>query len=141
MSSDRNEARVRTVRLAWSLESVPQIRHELVADLSDGTLPEEIVGEAEAVVCELVANAVRHAKPLPDGTIRVHWKVRAARVEVEVTDGGSADSPAPKPQSAYAPSGRGLRIVRSMAHEWGVTDERVGRTVWASLGGPSRRRA
>lgn len=129
------------MRLAWSLESVPQIRHELVADLSDGTLPEEIVGEAEAVVCELVANAVRHAKPLPDGTIRVHWKVRAARVEVEVTDGGSADSPTPKPQSAYAPSGRGLRIVRSMAHEWGVTEERVGRTVWASLGGPSRRRA
>ena len=34
-----------------------------------------------------------------------------------------------------------LRIVRSLAHEWGVADDRHGSTVWASLGGPSRRRS
>ena len=136
-----SDARVRTVRLAWSLESVPEIRKIVVDDLSDGATPQEIVQEAETVVCELVANSVRHAKPLPDGSVRVHWKVRGPRVEVEVTDGGGGDMPAPRPQAEYAPAGRGLRIVRSMAHEWGVTDEKVGRTVWASLGGPSRRRA
>jgi serine/threonine-protein kinase RsbW len=38
-------------------------------------------------------------------------------------------------------SGRGLRIVRSIAHEWGVTEDRTGNVVWATLGGPSRRRA
>ena len=37
--------------------------------------------------------------------------------------------------------GRGLRIVRHLAHEWGVVEDSVGhRTVWACLGGPSRRR-
>ncbi|KNX38993.1 ATP-binding protein [Luteipulveratus halotolerans] len=135
------DARVRTVRLAWTLESVPEIRRVLVEDLSDGSVPDEIVHEAETVVCELVSNAVRHAKPLPDGSVRVHWKVRAPRVELEVTDGGGEGIPAPKPPATWAPAGRGLRIVRSMAHEWGVSEERQGRTVWAALGGPSRRRA
>ena len=138
MSSD---ARVRTVRLDWTLESVPSIRRTIVDDLSDGEISDEVIGECEIVVSELVTNAIRHAKPLPDGSIRVHWKVRAPRVEIEVTDGGGDDIPMPKPKSEWVNSGRGLRIVRSLAYEWGVSDERNGRTVWASLGGPSRRRA
>ena len=138
MSSD---SRVRTVRVNWSLESVPAIRKTLVEDLSDGTISDEVIDECEIVVSELVTNAIRHAKPLPDGSVRVHWKVRAPRVEVEVTDGGSDDVPMPKPKAEWVNAGRGLRIVRSLAHEWGVTDDRQGRTVWASLGGPSRRRA
>lgn len=138
MSSD---SRVRTVRVNWSLESVPAIRKTLVEDLSDGTISDEVISECEIVVSELVTNAIRHAKPLPDGSIRVHWKVRAPRVEVEVTDGGSEDVPMPKPKAEWVNAGRGLRIVRSLAHEWGVSDDRQGRTVWASLGGPSRRRA
>lgn len=136
-----NESRVRTVRLKWSIESVPRIRHAIVDDLSDGSVSEEIIDECELVVSELVANAIRYGRPLPDGTVRVHWKVRSPRVEVEVTDGGGDGVPMPKPKVEWASGGRGLRIVRSLAHEWGVTDERQGRTVWASLGGPSRRRA
>lgn len=135
-----SESRVRTVRLDWTLESVPRIRKEIVADLSDGTVPDEIIDECELVVSELVTNAIRHARPLPDGSIRVHWKVRGPRVEVEVTDGCGEDTPVPKPKAEWAIAGRGLRIVRSLAYEWGVSDERNGRTVWASLGGPSRRR-
>ena len=73
--------------------------------------------------------------------IRVHWKAKAGVVEVEVSDGGGVSTPRPAPQSLWASSGRGLRIVRSLAHEWGVTEERNGRTVWAALGGPSRRRS
>lgn len=138
-SKGGSRSRVRTLRLPWSLESVPEVRHAIVEDL-DGAVPEGTVDEAETVVSELVANAVRHAKALPDGSIRVHWKVRSPRVEIEVTDGGGEQAPMPRPQAEYAPAGRGLRIVRSMAHEWGVADEKVGRTVWVSLGGPSRRR-
>ncbi|WP_018157400.1 ATP-binding protein [Demetria terragena] len=134
-----SRSRVRTVRLPWSLEAVTQIRHDIVEDLQ-GAVAEDTVHEAETVVSELVANSVRHAKALPDGSIRVHWKVRAPRVELEVTDGGGPEIPMPRPQAEWAPAGRGLRIVRSLAHEWGVADEKVGRTVWVSLGGPSRRR-
>lgn len=131
----------RTVRLPWRVEAVPEVRRSLVADLQVRGMEPRLVGEAEIVVSELVTNAVRHARPLADGTVRVHWKVKGDAVEVEVTDGGGSTAPVPAPRSLWSPSGRGLRIVRSLAHEWGVVDERGGRTVWVALGGPSRRRS
>ena len=100
-----------------------------------------MIDEAEIVVSELVSNAIRHARPLADGNLRVHWKVKGGVVEVEVTDGGSESTAAPGPADDLGAVGRGLRIVRSLAHEWGVTEDRTGSTVWASLGGPSRRRS
>ncbi len=130
-----------TVRVPQDPSSVGRVRHEIVTDLSARDLPEDLVGEAEIVASELLTNAVRHARPLSDGTIRVRWKIRGDVVEVEVTDGGGATVPKPAPRTVWLSSGRGLRIVRSMAHEWGVTEDRTGNVVWATLGGPSRRRA
>ncbi len=130
----------RTVRLPAAPSAAPRIRRELVDDLTARGVDAEVVDEAEMVVSELVANAIRHAKPLSDGAIRVHWKVKNNVVEVEVSDGGGATTPRPAPPATWAPGGRGLRIVRSVAHEWGVLEEPHGRTVWASIGGPSRRR-
>jgi len=131
----------RTLRVPWSTSSVAAARRAVVEDLRGRPeVPAPVVDEAEIVVSELVANAVRHARPLTDGNLRVHWKVKAGIVEVEVTDGGSDSVPRPAPRAIWAPSGRGLRIVRSLAHEWGVTEDRSGSTVWAALGGPSRRR-
>ncbi len=131
----------RTVRIPWAPSAAPHIRQTLVADLAAREVPGEVVEEAEIVVSELVANAIRHAKPLSDGAIRVHWKVKNNVVEVEVSDGGGPTVPRPAPPTTWAPGGRGLRIVRSLAHEWGVLEEPNGRTVWASVGGPSRRRS
>ncbi len=130
-----------TVRVPADASSVGRIRKEIVADLDRRDLPEELVGEAEIVASELLTNAVRHARPLSDGTIRVRWKIRGDVVEVEVTDGGGATVPRPAPRTVWLSSGRGLRIVRALAHEWGVTEDRTGNVVWATLGGPSRRRA
>ncbi len=131
----------RTIRVVWDATSVAQVRKTLVEDLELRDVVPGVVEEAEIVVSELVSNAIRHARPLSDGKMRVHWKVKSGVVEVEVTDGGSDTTPRPAPRTVWAPSGRGLRIVRSLAHEWGVTEDRTGTTVWASLGGPSRRRS
>lgn len=131
----------RTIRVLWNAASVAEVRKVVVEDLQTRDVTSSVVDEAEIVVSELVSNAVRHARPLPDGMLRVHWKVKAGVVEVEVTDGGGESTPRPAPRTVWAPSGRGLRIVRSLAHEWGVTEDRNGSTVWASLGGPSRRRS
>ncbi len=133
--------RARTLRVPWRATSVAAVRREVVDDLQSRSLPDEVISETEIVVSELVSNAIRHAQPLSDGNIRVHWKVKNEIVEVEVTDGGGKTVPRPAPRSVGAASGRGLRIVRSLAHEWGVTEENRGSTVWASLGGPSRRRS
>ena len=131
----------RTVRVPWRATSVAQVRKAIVDDLEVREVSAAVIDEAEIVVSELVSNSIRHARPLADGNLRVHWKVKAGVVEVEVTDGGSESTPRPAPRTIWAPSGRGLRIVRSLAHEWGVTEDRSGSTVWASLGGPSRRRS
>ncbi|WP_137122694.1 ATP-binding protein [Segeticoccus rhizosphaerae] len=134
------EGRVRTVRLPWDPKSVPQMRRALRADLEARSITEQVISESEMVVSELVANSIRHARPLPDGSVRVHWKVKGNQVEVEVTDGGGASTPQPLPRATWVSAGRGLRIVRSLAHEWGVNDGEGTRTVWAAMGGPSRRR-
>jgi serine/threonine-protein kinase RsbW len=131
----------RTVRVPWRASSVALVRRTIVEDLRERGVSTVTVDESEIVVSELVSNAIRHARPLSDGSLRVHWKVKAGVVEVEVTDGGGDTTPRPAPRTVWAASGRGLRIVRSLAHEWGVADDRHGSTVWASLGGPSRRRS
>lgn len=130
-----------SLRVPWKLSSGRDTRHALVSALRALEVDSTIVDEAEIVISELVLNAVRHASPLPDGKIRVSWTVKAGVVEVEVSDGGGPTTPRPAPRSLMSANGRGLRIVRGLAHEWGVHEDRGGRTVWVSLGGPSRRRS
>ncbi|WP_460460780.1 ATP-binding protein [Angustibacter peucedani] len=138
--ASRVPTRTRTLRVAHTFSSVPRTRRALVEDLRSREVPAAVVDEAEIVVAELLGNAIRHAAALSDGTVRVHWQVKGGVVELDVTDGGGRTTPKPVHPGTYATGGRGLRIVRSLAHEWGVLDEDRGRTVWVCLGGPSRRR-
>ena len=87
----------RTVRIQWAPSAAPRIRKELVEDLLAREVSPQVIDEAEIVVSELVANAIRHAKPLSDGAIRIHWKVKNNVVEVEVSDGGGPTAPRPAP--------------------------------------------
>lgn len=135
------QGQVRTIRAPWSPSTITRVRKAVVADLRARDLAEQTVDESEIVVSELMTNAIRHARPLADGCLRVRWKVRGEVVEVEVTDGGGDSVPVPAPAGVWVSSGRGLRIVRSLAHEWGVGEDKGGQTVWAAMGGPSRRRA
>jgi serine/threonine-protein kinase RsbW len=130
---------VQTLRVPWKMSSAVHVRRALVSQLHSLGVDPEVVDESEIVVSELVANAFRHARALPDGTIGVNWTVRAGVVEIEVTDGGGPTTPQPAPRSVWSPSGRGLRIVGTLAYEWGVQEDPVGSTVWASMGGPSHR--
>jgi anti-sigma regulatory factor (Ser/Thr protein kinase) len=129
------------VSAPWEMSSAVEVRRALVSELRVLQVDATVVDEAEIVVSELFANAVRHANALPDGTIRVSWAVTADVVEVSVTDGGGPTTPRPAPPSRWSANGRGLSIVRSLAHEWGVEEDGGGRTVWVSLGGPSGRRS
>lgn len=126
--------------------AVPVARREFVTDVAERLAAENgddeaVISEAAVVVSELLGNAVRHAPALPDGRVLVCWEVQGHVVDVEVTDGGGLTVVRPGPESTSATDGRGLRLVGSLAHEWGVQTEPDGcRTVWAAVGGPSRRR-
>ncbi|NMM24066.1 MAG: ATP-binding protein [Phycicoccus sp.] len=129
----------RTLRVPWAMSSAVRVRRTLVSELRALEVNETVIDEAEIVISELVANAIRHAQPLPDGMIHVNWAVSESVVEISVTDGGGPTIPAPAPTSPWSPNGRGLRIVRTLANEWGVKDDVGSCTVWVALGGPSVR--
>ncbi|WP_428953108.1 ATP-binding protein [Streptomyces sp. cg35] len=90
--------------------------------------------EAEHVVAELAANAVRHGR-VPGRDFRLTLTLDAARtLRIEVTD-ARADR-IPRIRVADAEGGRGLMIVASYANRWGVTSDEATaphKTVWAEL--------
>ncbi|MEJ5914288.1 ATP-binding protein [Pseudokineococcus sp. 1T1Z-3] len=136
----RQRGDARAVAVAHQPSAVPVARRTITADVSS-RVDEELAHEVSVVVSELLGNALRHARPDDSGRVLLRWQVRGDVVDVEVTDGGSASEVRPQRPSPLATSGRGLRIVRSLAHEWGVTEDEEGRrTVWAALGGPTKRR-
>jgi anti-sigma regulatory factor (Ser/Thr protein kinase) len=126
-----------------------QARHRFTAAL-EGLLPGTFLADAVAVMAELVGNAVRHARPLDGGVVRVAWRLvpeadpeAAARhptVEIRVTDGGSTTPPTQREADAEAPDGRGLTIVAALSDSWGVDCDGLGQCVWARLTVPRTRR-
>src|SRR5437879_3292121 len=76
-----------------------QARHRLATALA-GTIPPALLADVVSVAGELVANAVRHAEPLPGGVLRLAWRLRTSAagrsVEVRVTDGGATQLPRPR---------------------------------------------
>jgi two-component sensor histidine kinase len=122
-----------TVR--YGAESVGRVRRYLVAELIRRGLSGSVVEDAALLVTELVTNALRHAKPLPGGVLRVAWDFAGTSLLLRVTDGGGGIG-APHRQEAGPRDtrGRGLAIVESVAVRWG-TDRVDGslNTVWAEL--------
>ena len=105
-------------------------------------VPEPLVSDAQLVVSELMANAIRHARPLEGDTVRVAWRVNPSKapeappdeVELAVTDGGAPWHPRVEYPPLDADGGRGLGIVATLTSAWGV--EGAGsehQLVWAVL--------
>lgn len=136
----RQRGDARAVAMPHHPKAVPVVRRMLVDDL-EPQLDDVLVHEAAVIASELLGNSIRHAQPLEDARVMLRWQVRGGVLDLEVTDGGSTGEVRPQRPTTLATHGRGLRIVRSLAHEWGVFEDNDGnRTVWACLGGPSRRR-
>ncbi|MFB7273290.1 SpoIIE family protein phosphatase [Streptomyces sp. NPDC056244] len=97
----------------------------LVRDRLLGWSLPDAVETAELMVSELVTNAMNHARSRRVG-LRL---VRTDALLCEVTD----DAPAPAALLSARPddeSGRGLRVVSTLAHEWGTSSTAYGKTVW-----------
>jgi anti-sigma regulatory factor (Ser/Thr protein kinase) len=78
----------------------------------------DTIEDGRIVISELVGNAVRHARPLPDGTLLVCWTPEVAGIRISVSDGGSATRPHKVNASSSALAGRGLTIIDSLALSW-----------------------
>ena len=107
-----------TMRLPFSASSVSVARQNLKNWLTENGGDQESIEDARVIISELVANSVRHAQPLSDGSILVSWTVEDGGVQVSVTDGGSGT----RPRNMHAPSsalaGRGMAIVEILSQRW-----------------------
>ncbi|MWA12804.1 ATP-binding protein [Streptomyces sp. BA2] len=98
------------------------------SDLSDA---------AAHITAELAANAVTHGHvPGRDFELRLLYAESARTLRIEVSDARGDRVPRLCPPDTEAESGRGLRLVEAAAVAWGVTERRIGKTVWAELRAP-----
>jgi anti-sigma regulatory factor (Ser/Thr protein kinase) len=137
--SERNQGEVRAssvVLLPHAPSSVAVARKRLSSELADSGVYESIVDDASVIVSELISNALRHARPLPSGQVRVCWLRRGDLLELEVSDGGAMTEPRRGPGTLSSLGGRGLGIVEALSEGWGVRHEDGSTTVWAVLRAP-----
>lgn len=124
----------RTAMLPHRPPSVSEARRMLTVDIEAQGVQAEVVEDARLILSELLANAIRHAKPLVDHEVEVGWQVGDHEVELRVTDGGGSGVPGVRHARTGDMGGRGLAIVDALAEDWGVAVESPGsRTVWAVL--------
>lgn len=120
--------RVQTT-MACESASVPAARHWAAGQL--GQMYEQLddaAGDVELVVSELVSNCVRADAHCFDVMLDGHHDA----LRVEVTD----DAPGEPTLRSTSPTdlhGRGLQIVNSLAHQWGLRACSPGKAVWAEL--------
>ena len=119
--------------LPFRPESAGVARHELVRWMRQLHTPTETCDDARLLISELVGNAVRHARPLADGTMRVTWATCDQGVAIAVTDGGSLTAPTRVDAEVSDLAGRGLAIVETLAVDWWVESTRSRTTVHALL--------
>jgi serine/threonine-protein kinase RsbW len=119
--------------LPFSPESAGVARRELLQWMDGLGAATETSDDARLVVSELVGNAVRHARPLADGTMRVAWTSGAVGIDISVTDGGALTTPERVEAGVSDLAGRGLSIVETLAARWWVESTRSRTTVHALL--------
>lgn len=126
------------VFLPHTPSSVSAVRRQLCAELLASGVYEEIAEDATVIVSELISNALRHARPLPSGEIRVDWCRQGDLIRLAVSDGGAMTEPRRARPTLSSLGGRGLSIVETLAERWGVLHEDGGTTVWATIHCPQR---
>ncbi|MER6675164.1 PAS domain S-box protein [Streptomyces sp. NPDC000983] len=84
--------------------------------------------DARLLLSEVLTNAVQHAQ----GPIGVRLHRTDTDLTVEVSD-RSSQLPKPRPAGEDEESGRGLILVQTLTHSWGVRPTDEGKTIWFTL--------
>ena len=121
------------MRVPFAASSVAVARRQLKRWMAEHGSSGEHIEDARVVISELVANSVRHASPLSDGSILVSWVVERRGLRLSVTDGGSPTRPHKVNAPSSALAGRGMTIIDSLAISWWAERTRSRSTVHAVL--------
>ncbi|MET9735912.1 SpoIIE family protein phosphatase [Streptomyces sp. NPDC006458] len=120
-------------RLPLDAAQVPRARAVVREQLHDWGL-DKLADTAELLVSELATNAVRHSGRRP-------VEMRLVRGDTLLCEVDDDDHELPTLLSAGPgdEAGRGLRVVSTLAREWGTSRTGTGKTVWFELTLPRRR--
>ena len=101
--------------------STPAIaRTKLASFLTLNLAEERVIDDALLVISEMIANAVNHGGPTPDGGVEISWTVNDDLLELSVLDAGGGGSLTPIDFDEDSLSGRGLSIISRVADRWWV---------------------
>jgi anti-sigma regulatory factor (Ser/Thr protein kinase) len=93
-----------------------------------GTLA-PVAHTAELLACELVTNALQHAR----SDIRLRLRCDGKRLRVEVADGSRWPPLKRHTYAAETVGGHGLLLVEELADDWGVDRRPAGKVVWCEI--------
>jgi anti-sigma regulatory factor (Ser/Thr protein kinase) len=118
--SDGQVARTVSRRLEHGSGAGATARELVLELLADHRTTDELRHDAALVAFELVANAVAHGRPDPDGTIDLFCGLEGDVLTVQVRDAGSSGAVEPRPLKGEVGRGRGLAIVEALCSSWAV---------------------
>ncbi len=95
-------------------------RTRLASFLTLNLVASEVIDDALLVISEMIANAVNHGGPTPDGGIEISWAIQGDLLELSVLDDGAGGSLTPIDFDEDSLSGRGLSIISRVADRWWV---------------------
>jgi anti-sigma regulatory factor (Ser/Thr protein kinase) len=110
-------------------EQGPLLARHYVGQFGNAEELRQVTGPLTLIASELVTNAVQHG----GGPIELRLEHSDGVVTIEVVDGDSTAQPLLRSPAGDDGGGRGLRIVETLAREWGVRATETGKIVWASL--------
>jgi anti-sigma regulatory factor (Ser/Thr protein kinase) len=126
---------VNVLDLPPTTDSVPVARRFVQARLVDSAADGSVdLDTATLLVSEVVTNAILHART----TVTLTVEVADELVRITVRD-GSPLRPRLHSSAPTSATGRGLRLVDSLAKRWGVEADPVtgGKIVWFEVGEPA----
>jgi anti-sigma regulatory factor (Ser/Thr protein kinase) len=103
---------------------------QAVEDCLDVDTPTETMRNAVLLTSELVTNAMTHT--VSAGELIAYYNQLRKRLRIEVRD-NSPVLPRMQDDSAERVGGLGLRLLDTLASDWGTTATATGKTVWFEL--------
>jgi serine/threonine-protein kinase RsbW len=109
-----------TVRLPFAPSTPGIARTRLAGFLTVHRASNDVIDDALIVMSEMIANAVCHGEPDPDGAIEISWAINGSLLELSVLDGGIGGALTPIDFDEDSLNGRGLSIISRVADRWWV---------------------